>query len=253
MSKFLLQSDALEIEELIVREQLEKTKLIHEYKEIKINDLDTIQEKDYIPIGTIQFVEKYLGIHEAPIEIPKYLQTEEFLKREYKIVKGKDLPRVGRYFVKNASKLKDFSVNTDMQYFLSEEMIDYKPTSKLDNTLCIKSTDNFVVSEEVNILSEYRVYVFNNEIIAISHYNGNPLLFPDTKLLEKVVMLISYHEKYLKSYTIDVMITEKGTSLIEIHNFTSVGFYTTLFGTDLLYAYRDGIDYLRKDNSVKYL
>lgn len=253
MSKFLLQSDALEIEELIVREQLEKTKLIHEYKEIKINDLDTIQEKDYIPIGTIQFVEKYLGIHETPIEIPKYLQTEEFLKREYKIVKGKDLPRVGRYFVKNASKLKDFSFNTDMQYFLSDEMIDYKPTSKLDNTLSIKSTDNFVVSEEVNILSEYRVYVFNNEIIAISHYTGNPLLFPDTKLLEKAVMLISYHEKYLKSYTIDVMITEKGTSLIEIHNFTSVGFYTTLFGTDLLYAYRDGIDYLRKDNSVKYL
>ena len=90
-------------------------------------------------------------------------------------------------------------------------------------------------------------------IVAISHYNGNPLLFPDTKLLEKVVMLISYHEKYLKSYTIDVMITKKGTSLIEIHNFTSVGFYTTLFGTDLLYAYKDGIDYLRKDNSVKYL
>lgn len=253
MSKFLLQSDALKIEELIVREQLEKTKLIHEYKEIKINDLDKIQEKDYIPIGTIQFVEKYLGIHETPIEIPKYLQTEEFLKREYKIVKGKDLPRVGRYFIKNASKLKDFSVNTDMQYFLSEEMIDYKPTSKFDNTLSIKSKDNFVVSEEVNILSEYRVYVFNNEIIAISHYNGNPLLFPDTKLLEKAVMLISYNEKYLKSYTIDVMITEKGTSLIEIHNFTSVGFYTTLFGTDLLYAYRDGIDYLRKDNSVKYL
>lgn len=253
MSKFLLQTDAMEIEEKIAKEQLDRTKLVHSYRECTLSDLDSVKEKDFNPIGTIQFVEKYLGITETPIEIPKYLQTEEFLKREYKIVKGKDLPRRGRYFVKNASKLKDFSVNADMEYFLYDEMIDYKPKSEFDNTLCIKSTDNFVVSEDVKILSEYRLYVFNNVIVAISHYNGNPLLFPDTKLLEKVVMLISYHEKYLKSYTIDVMITKKGTSLIEIHNFTSVGFYTTLFGTDLLYAYKDGIDYLRKDNSVKYL
>lgn len=253
MAKFLLQADALEVEELIVKEQLEKAKLLHEYKEIKLNDLDKIPEKDYIPVGTIQFVSKYLDLHEIPIEVPKYLQTEEFLKREYRIVKGKDLPRVGRYFIKNASTLKEFSVCTNMQYFLSEEMIDYKPKSKFDNTLSIKSTDNFVVSEEVNISSEYRVYVFDNEIVSIANYNGNPLIFPDIKLLEKAVMLVSYHEKYLKSYTIDVMITEKGTSIIEMHNFTSVGLYNTVFGTDLLYAYRDGIEYLRKDNRIKYL
>ena len=122
MSKFLLQTDAMEIEEKIAKEQLDRTKLVHSYKECTLSDLDFVKEKDFNPIGTIQFVEKYLGITETPIEIPKYLQTEEFLKREYKIVKGKDLPRGGRYFVKNASKLKDFSVNADMEYFLYDEI-----------------------------------------------------------------------------------------------------------------------------------
>ena len=43
---------------------------------------------------------------------------------------------------------------------------------------------------------------------------------------------------------------KEGTAIIEVHNFTSVGLYTTLWGTDLLYAYRDGIDYLVNDNKI---
>ena len=45
------------------------------------------------------------------------------------------------------------------------------------------------------------------------------------------------------------MITPRGTAITEIHNYTSLGHYSTLFGDNLLYAYRDGIDYLLKHNT----
>lgn len=54
-------------------------------------------EPNIIPIGTIDFVTKvlnklYLEFKlEQPIEIPKYLQTDEFLKRLYKIGTWKDI------------------------------------------------------------------------------------------------------------------------------------------------------------------
>lgn len=238
MSDFLIQkTDELNIERLIVLEQLKKEHLIHTYKEV-VSAEDA--PKGYLPIGTIPFVEQYLGIRETPIEIPVYLQTEEFLKRSYRIEKSTNLPKQGRYFLKNASKLKDFTLLTDL-YNLS-----FYDINLTDN-------DYYVVSEEYDIESEYRIYVFDNKIESIAHYNGNPCILPDIALIEKAVLLISYNEKYLKSYTIDVMVGKRGTALIEIHNFTSVGLYTTIFGTNLLYAYRDGIEYLRKDNSIKYV
>ncbi|MGU8989666.1 hypothetical protein ACV3V0_18445 [Clostridium perfringens] len=45
------------------------------------------------------------------------------------------------------------------------------------------------------------------------------------------------------------MVTNKGTSIIEIHNFHSLGLYSTLFGDNLAYAYRDGIDFIIRNNS----
>lgn len=44
------------------------------------------------------------------------------------------------------------------------------------------------------------------------------------------------------------MVGKKSTALIEVHNFTSCGLYSTLWGNNLLTAYKDGIKYLKKDN-----
>ena len=64
--------------------------------------------------------------------------------------------------------------------------------------------------------------------------------------------VIQSNEKYLKSYTIDVIVGAFGTAVLEVHNFTSVGLYNTLWQCNLLDAYVDGINYLIYDNSVKY-
>lgn len=71
--------------------------------------------------------------------------------------------------------------------------------------------------------------------------------------IRKAIGLVNTHEKHLKSYTIDVMVTPKGTALIEIHDFMAVGLYGTLWGGNLVYAYRDGMDYILDSNENRLL
>lgn len=87
-------------------------------------------------------------------------------------------------------------------------------------------------------------------LVEILNYNGDCTKLPDISLIQKAVNLINYHEEYLKSYTIDVAVTSKGTCILEVHNFTSCGLYSTIWNSSLIYAYKDGIDYLRNDNHL---
>jgi hypothetical protein len=259
MANFLLQSindeNALDIEYHLVKEKLNKCKYQHSYKEMSLLELkNSTPDIGMIPIGTIEYVTEYLKkaygiIRQNPIEIPEYLRTDEFLKRDYNIVTWDNIPRKGRYFIKNASKLKDFSYLGEMEYFITDEIFE-KPVREFDTTLRLSKNDLYVISSDFRPKSEYRVYVISGAIEAIVNYNGDCCMLPDISLLNKVIEIINFKEDFLKSYTIDVMVNDKGTAIIEIHNFTSIGLYTTLLGDNLLYAYKDGIDYLLKDNKI---
>lgn len=236
--KFLLNCyDA--VEEHMLLHILKSCKYTHSYR---IYSDDIVIDTDEIPIGSIEFVTKILHAqhnefnHQNPIEIPKYLRTEEFLKRDYSIVQGSDVPKAGYYFIKDVETLKSFTYLGEMAYF--DCMGDAK----------IYPDQLYLVSSKFNIKSEYRVYVIAGEIESICHYNGDCTVFPDIRLIKKAVNLIKLHEKWLQSYTIDVMVGNVGTAIIEIHNFTSVGLYTTLISNYILYAYSDGISYLLNDN-----
>lgn len=259
MAVFLLQkeSNTLEIEEVIIEELLKSNKYLHEYSTCTLKDIDKATNDKMIPVGTIDFVTKYMSKfnycnNEVPIEIPKYLQTEEFLKRDYKICKWDEIPRHGKFFLKDASELKKYGNITDTTYMGIDDLFNYVPKSKLDSTLALSKEHMYQVSSLLPIQTEYRVYVIDNEIVAITNYEGSPLNTPDIKLLQKAISLIQFNEKWLQSYTIDIAVGRFGTALLEIHNFTSVGLYHALWGSELLYAYVDGINYLKNDNNVKY-
>lgn len=129
-----------------------------------------------------------------------------------------------------------------------DNLFNYVPQNKFDSTLVLSKEHLYQVSSCFNILSEYRVYVIARKIEAIGHYNGDCTILPDIELIKKAVNIINNNEKHLKSYTLDIMVGKEGTAIIEIHNFTSVGLYNSLWGDNLLYAYKDGIDYLLNDN-----
>lgn len=255
--KFILQADEeIDLDRTVLEETLKRNHFIHEYTKVKMSELDdtllSSDISDAIPVGTIEFVTKYMSmttglVKENPIEIPKYLRTEEFLKRKYNIVTWDKIPRSGRYFIKDASTLKHFSYNGNLEFFIQEDMFE-KPKRTFDTSLKLSKDALYIVSEEVSILAEYRVYVIDSKISAMAQYDGSPLIVPDMQLVDKAVKEISKHEEWLKSYTIDIMVTRAGTCLIEIHNFTSCGLYTTMIKDDLIIAYRQGIDYLKYDN-----
>lgn len=244
---FLIQNDITDIEITMLLDILNHQKYIHEYELIsikEINNLSGLKYKKAIPVGTINFVElwldKFYSIeHITPIEIPQILRTEEFLKRKYQILDYDKLPREGYYFIKDASRLKVFSYTGNIDIFFENHSPGY-----FDNSIRLDKTHKYQLSEIVNIKSEYRIYFISGEIQNISNYDGDPKLFPDIKLIEKANLLYSTQKDYPKSYSMDIMITDKGTSIIEIHPFVSIGLYSTLWGANLIYAYRDGIDWI---------
>ena len=236
--EYLLQNEHSQKEEIeitilkdVIENSLEYKIGAFSYRETSMEDICCNDNKNGIPVGSIEFVEKWLKhfynktMH--PIEVPEVLRTPEFLKRDYNICTPSSFPSSDRFFIKNADKLKDWTYCGEIQNIIAQTH---------PNT-------NYVVSEEVSILSEWRVYVINDNIENIANYDGDITIFPDIELIKKAVVVYSNSGYRPKSYTIDIMVIPKGTAIIEIHPFTSIGLYSSLWGTSLARAYRDGIEY----------
>lgn len=246
---FFLQNDTpdLKYEQMIVSDLIKESHF-HTQTEVSLKDIsDKRLDNDMlrnivIPVGSIEFVEKWAKQfwnidHINPMEVPECLRTEEFLKREYKIVPYDKLPETGKWFVKDVSRLKSGS-------FVG---------NKTDMPGCFDKSHMFLCSGYVeDIVSELRVYFINGEIENVCHYDGKPCVLPDFSMVRQANKIFMRQDDYPCSYTMDIMITRFGTSIIECHPFISVGLYSTLWGQNLLAAYGDGIHYLRTKNTACY-
>ncbi len=205
-----------------------------------------------IPIGEIAFIEKWLKIfhgieYENAIEVPPILRSEKYLKRNYSIVKRDEIPRSGYYFVKDATRQKRFAVCGMVENYINDEM--FEPAeNKYDMSVRLEADHLYQVSEVVYILAEYRVYVLQGDINQVTCYKGDPLIFPDSELIKEAVDIYKKQPDSPRSFSLDVLVTNRGTCIAEVHNFTSVGLYTVDWDDSLLYAYRDGIEYVIKHN-----
>ena len=165
----------------------------------------TLKSKEkIIPVGNLDFVQSYLSKPMKPEEVPEELRI--FLKRDYFIAKGKDISyqyRNVNYFFKDADTLKKWN-NALNPYDLSLD----------DDT-------NYVVSERVQFDSEYRVFVYDDEILGVQYYLGDPLLFPDAQYIKDVVYAYNGPE----AFTLDIGIHKGHTDIIEVHPFVSCGLY----------------------------
>ena len=73
------------------------------------------------------------------------------------------------------------------------------------------------------ILSEWRVFVYKNKPQQVCFYSGDPLVFPDSKIIS--TMIDSYSDESPVAYTLDVYVNNKGTFVLECHRFFSCGLY----------------------------
>lgn len=215
----------------------------HSFIHADIKDVSEPKYAGYIPIGSIQFIARWLECHRGvdkmnPIEVPACLRKEKYLGREYRIVRGDKLPESGSFFVKDVSALKAMSFSGDIE--------------NLHRSHIVKSENLYQVSSLVDIEAEYRAFVDGMNIAAICLYNGDCKTFPDAKLLQEMVDVYTASNEAPLSYTMDVAILKNGrTVIMEIHPVTSVGLYG--YGSrNLAYMYKEGIDYyIEKNHPLK--
>jgi hypothetical protein len=81
-----------------------------------------------------------------------------------------------------------------------------------------------LISPEINIVSEYRIYVNRDRAIAsMRHYNGDPFVRPSKLFIKK---MIDSYTQAPRCYSLDVGITASGkTVVVECNDFWALGTY----------------------------
>ena len=206
----------------------------------------TIDDSKAVPIGTIQFVSRWLEAlngkdkQMTPLEVPKCLR--EFTGREYFISKGKDIPEKymdgSKWFIKDIDHLKKWNSllydDRDLSYFIEPDT-------------------TYSISERVEFNSEYRTFVYEDEIQACEHYLYDPAIFPDGKRLKEMISIYSA-KTHPKAYTLDIGILKGSgeTVPLEIHPFSCCGLYG-FNDRVLLNMYEAGWDWYMSDFSKEAL
>lgn len=166
-------------------------------------------QEDFIPIGTVEYVlaylKKYYQIDNIkPLNIPKELLKPEYLQRQV-------------YFSNNDQP----TFNTgDMPIFVKDNIKIKGYTNIVEPNKCYPSGE-YMVSEYIDIDSEWRAFVFNNELVGLHNYSGDFTIFPDVKFIKMMIKDFNYNV----AYTLDIGVNLKGTFIIECHDFFSCGLY----------------------------
>lgn len=166
---------------------------------------DAYKYRDYIPIGSVEFVCKYFSYHynlqpkpkNVPLQLFDYAQRDIFNGTVEHIKENKS------QFIKSNDKIKGFS-----------DIV----TSKKDIPI-----GNYQISNVIEIDSEYRVFVFRNKAVGMKNYAGDFFIFPNTDTIQR--MIEDYKEEAPIAYTLDIGINKTGTFIIEVHDFFSCGLY----------------------------
>lgn len=218
--KWILQEVSLKDQDYVTIEHLVKRDALIECGNLAYAK-DPVPYADFIPVGDISFVESWLKSHYGktmvPIEVPEILRIREYLGRSYQFMDRDKLPfhEKGCYFVKNVSKLKEFNSSA------------YEGRIPAPSTL---PAGNYLLSEWLDIRSEFRVFVYQDWILAIQNYLGSPLVFPDADKISEMVKHYKKDPYRPEAYTMDIaVICQKDQSadtvILEVHPFVSCGLY----------------------------
>lgn len=149
-----------------------------------------------------------------PIDFPDFLFVENLLNREVKQI------RLNEFIEDFKLKLKPKFVKP-----VETKIFDGALISKLSHLNYLNNYGNPLVwvSEPMNIVSEYRIYVHDNQMVYSCNYCGD---FKQIPLYSYIEDLISKFKNSPISYTIDVGILKNGeTSIIEFNDFWAIGSY----------------------------
>jgi hypothetical protein len=161
-----------------------------------------------IPIGSndfvIEYLQKYYNKSPKPKNIPQELLSENWTGRT--VFNGTEKDIQGEMFVKSNDKIKHFT-----------EICSEAPKG------------NYQISSLIEIQSEWRAFVYNQELVGLQNYAGAFDIFPN---VEKIKAMIKAYKSQPIAFTLDVAIIDNfkiadnfNTVVIEVHDFFSCGLY----------------------------
>lgn len=175
----------------------------------------------FTPIGTVEFVKAFA--EKIGVRLPDPIHATELLKlegRKYATVRKKDLPlprKTYPVFVKPFKELKKFTG------FVAKSEKDFELYPDVDWS----NTSLFLTGVLENIVSEWRCYVLNGKVFACVNYSGDPLRFPSSSDIVKMI-IVHNTESF---YSLDIAVcrksgsTEFTTNFIEINDAFALGYY----------------------------
>lgn len=202
----------------------------------ELNDLEKLKDDEFIktciPIGTIEFVYKFIdtfikpnGSKEIyPLNIPDDLIYYQYTKRHVDNIEINNdiMSRVQWYEWMRDDALWDTCFIKSNDIIKSSVNDFYKIDDILDKKLI--PNGKYQLSECINIVSEYRCFVYNNDLKGIQYYSGDFTKFPNVDRIYEMIDVFS--DSAPQAYTLDIAITDKKeTVVIEVHEFYSCGLY----------------------------
>lgn len=221
---------------------------------VKHNLFAIINEvEQYTPVGSVEFVREFAKLaygtdyFPKPINVPEQLMPELYSGRICRNLKtGEDvynyfgyvnmhLPltdkHINRFFVKSLGTIKDerngfYDVipdlnNGSMTY--EGRLNDGHEVHKIFDHRSFEEFTNCQVSTMLDdIESEWRVFVYKGKGVDIKNYSGDPFVFPNA---DRIYQFIDQYTEAPEAYTLDVAVTNKGTWVLECHDFFSCGLY----------------------------
>ena len=206
---------AIEFHNWLHKEEVMKVKFLDYIEVSEPDDIYPLQfkpfHKDYIPIGSVEFVTEFLGhfygLTPKPINIPNELLSYEFTKRF--VFNGSDKEVVGKKFIKSNDKIKGYADIVDDMFDIPE--------------------GNYQISDVISIDSEWRAFVYQNRLVGLYNYCGEFTKFPN---VGKIKEMIAAYKNAPVAYTLDIGVCDEhtyaddiGTVVIECHDFFSCGLY----------------------------
>lgn len=185
---------------------------------VSYENLSTFSSKNYVPVGTVEYVEKYCRLN--GIKLPDNISYPPALKKYLKrnIVKSTFEEAPDNYFVK-PQKTKLFTGGIKNQI-----------PEKVDGSTPVW------VSEPIDFIAEYRYYINRGKVVGHSRYDGND----DCDIEPSFEYVMQIVHDYINSpiaYAIDIGITsDRESMLIEVNDGWSLGLYPWGTMTDFAYV-----------------
>lgn len=192
--------------------------------EIKWEDEEIENPEEYCPVGSVEFCNSWFnnvfGKIAKPRNVPKELiknvssRRKIYFPDDFKDENWKKMFRGEKIYVKSMDTIK------------AEENGLY---SKTDKALDKFILGNYQFSEEAEFLSEWRCFIYNNEIVDIKNYSGDPFIMPTKRQVKnKVEMFVNAPI----AYTLDLAIAHNfgdmrgyNVEVVEVHDFFACGLY----------------------------